>query len=149
MADQEIVDLLRADRLTVDPATGVVLAPKSNTPTKPCGASTAKGYLRVCVSIGGRQRHFLAHRIVWVSAKGPVPAGYTIDHLNEVKTDNRLVNLEAVPAGENTRRAAANGRYAGGGRRDGIRDALGRFGKKAAGRELDGRTWDEYPAVPS
>lgn len=24
---------------------------------------------------------------------------------------------------------------------------LGRVGKRAAGRELDGRTWDEYPAV--
>lgn len=32
---------------------------------------------------------------------------------------------------------------------DGTRDAevLRRYGKKTAGRELDGRTWDEYPAV--
>lgn len=145
MADQEIAELVGAGRLRVDHVTGLVYAPRSNTPTKPCGALTAKGYLRVCMNVDGRQRHFLAHRIVWVSANGPVPVGRTIDHVNTIKTDNRLDNLEVVSSRENMRRAAANGLYAHVGRRDGIRDERGRFGKKAAGRVLDGRTWDQYP----
>jgi protein gp37 len=34
---------------------------------------------------------------------------------------------------------------------DGTRDAepVRRYGKKVAGRELDGHTWDQYPAVPA
>jgi protein gp37 len=31
----------------------------------------------------------------------------------------------------------------------GFRQVVERLGKKAAGRELDGRTWDEYPAGTS
>ena len=145
MSDQEIVELLATGRLRVELDTGHVFAPKSNTPDKPCGAVTSKGYLRVCVNVHGRQRHFMAHRIVWVAANGPVPGGHTVDHINTLKADNRLCNLEAVTARENTRRATVNGLYAHLGRRDGIRDARGRFGKKRAGRELDGRTWDQYP----
>jgi hypothetical protein len=30
----------------------------------------------------------------------------------------------------------------------GFRAVIRRVGKKAAGRELDGRTWDEYPQTP-
>jgi protein gp37 len=30
---------------------------------------------------------------------------------------------------------------------DGLREVIARVGKKAAGRSLDGRTWDEYPAA--
>lgn len=31
------------------------------------------------------------------------------------------------------------------GRKDGIRDRRGRFGKKAAGRLMDGREWNQLP----
>jgi hypothetical protein len=141
MNDYAILDLIARGRLRVDTTSGSVYALRSNTPEKPCGALTKKGYLRICVNDVGRQRHFMAHRIVWVAAHGPVPDGHTIDHLNTVKTDNRLVNLEAVPGLENTRRAVLVGAYVGVGRRDGIRDSKGRFGRK-----LDGRTHDGYPA---
>ena len=107
-----------------------MFAPKSNTPDKPCGARTKKGYLRICLTVDGRQRHFMAHRVVWVSTNGVVPPGHTIDHINTRKSDNRLANLEAVTALENTRRATANGLHSHLGRRDGIRDAKGRFGKE-------------------
>ena len=144
-SDALIVELIREGRLVVDPLHGYVYAPRSNTPRKPLGALTKKGYLRACINVGGRQHHFMVHRIVWVAAYGPVPEGHEIDHRSTVKTDNRLSNLEAVPGAENMRRAKVNGAFVGVGRRDGIRDSRGRFGKKRAGRELDGRTWDEYP----
>lgn len=140
MSDADIVALLQAGRLQVDPERGHIYASRSNTPHRPCGALTAKGYLRVCVSVGGQQRHFMAHRIVWVSVHGPLPDGHTIDHLNLVKTDNRIANLESVPARINTQRAKEKGVYAAVGRRDGIRDAKGRFGNKP-----HGRTHDDYP----
>lgn len=146
-SDGLIVTLIAMGRLCVDAANGLVFAPQSNTPTKPCGALTRKGYLRVCVSVNGKQAHLLAHRIVWVSQHGPLPEGHEVDHVNTIKTDNRLTNLESVTGPENMRRGATNGCFERVGRRDGIRDSKGRFGKKAAGRLLDGRTWDEMPEV--
>lgn len=145
--DTLILQFLDAGRLRVVDA-GTVLAPRSNTPDKPCGALTAKGYLRICLTDRGRQCHFMAHRVVWLAHhRRPVPPGHSVDHLNGVKTDNRIENLEVVPVRTNTDRARRAGAYKGVGRRDGIRDERGRFGKKAAGSELDGRTWNEMPEV--
>lgn len=74
-----------------------------------------------------------------------MPPGHQVDHRDTNKHNNRLANLEAVPAHINMRRAKDAGLCRGNGRVDGIRDAKGRFGKAAAGRLLDGRTWDEFP----
>jgi hypothetical protein len=60
--DQEIIGLIAAGRLRVDPQLGHVYAPRSNTPDKPIGALTSKGYLRACINVGGKQRHFMLHR---------------------------------------------------------------------------------------
>jgi hypothetical protein len=140
-----ILGLIDARRLRVDAEQGLVFALRSNTPDKPAGAETAKGYLRVCLTVNGRQQHFMAHRIVWVSVNGPLPDGLEIDHRNRDKKDNRISNLEAVPGAVNMDRARRAGAFRHVGRRDGVRDSKGRFGKKAAGRLLDGRTWDEVP----
>jgi hypothetical protein len=147
MRDQMIIDLITAGRLRVAANTGFVYAPKSNSPNKACGSITKKGYLRICMNINGRQCHFMAHRVVWVSVNGLVPDKYEIDHKNAIKTDNRIENLEAVTGAENMHRGAMNGCFSNVGRKDGIRDAKGRFGKKRAGRLLDGVTHEEYPDV--
>lgn len=144
--DEMIAHLLSVGRLRVDAEAGFVYAPRSNTPDKPVGALTRKGYLRLCVNIDGKQHHFMVHRIVWVSVHGPLPFGFQIDHGSGGKVDNRLSNLEAVTCAENMRRGARDGKFANVGRRDGIRDSKGRFGRKhRAGRLLDGRTHDEMP----
>ncbi len=143
--DETIQVLIQLDRLRVNAGLGLVYAMNSNTPERPIGATTRKGYLRACINFRGRQRHFMVHRIVWVSAHGPIPRGWEVDHKNGKKTDNRLKNLEAVPGCINMHRAVKAGCFTGNGRRDGLRDEKGRFGKKKAGRELDGRTWNELP----
>lgn len=147
MRDQMILILISSGRLCVDAKSGMVYAPKSNTPLRAVGAATKKGYRRLYVSICNQQLHFMIHRIVWVSVNGPVPEGFEVDHLNRDKADNRIENLEVVTGKENMRRATIAGAFAGVGRCDGIRDSKGRFGKKAAGRMLDGRTWEEFPEV--
>lgn len=144
--DLLILSLIKAGRLRVDTIAGAVFAPKSNKPEKPVGAVTAKGYRRLCITVGGKQMHFMVHRIVWVAAHGPLEPGQQIDHLNGEKCDNRLDNLEAVSGRENMRRAARNG-LTNGGWRDGPRDRkTGQFiGKKRAGRLLDGVEWNGFP----
>ena len=143
--DLLILAFLKSGRLRVG-AEGLVFAPKSNTPDKPVGSRTAKGYLRLCLSDKGARHYFMVHRIVWVSVHGPLPEGMEIDHENTIKSDNRISNLEAVTGTENMARATQSGAFKNVGRRDGIRDEKGRFGKKLAGRMLDGRTREEMPA---
>jgi hypothetical protein len=144
--DQIIKALLDEGRLTVDFETGHVYSAKSNTPAKPLGAKTAKGYLRTCINYNGDQVYVMLHRVVWIAAHGIPPKGFQIDHRSGVKSDNSLSNLEAVPGLENMRRAARNG-LTNGGWRDAPRDPVtGRFiGKAHAGRLLDGREHNDMP----
>ena len=96
--------LIASGRLYVDLMTGLIFSTRSNTPDKPLGALTAKGYLRVCISVDGKQAHALAHRIVWIARHGPIPEGVQIDHVDTVKTHNWISNLEAVTGAENMAR---------------------------------------------
>jgi len=41
------------------------------------------------------------HRIIYETFVGPIPDGYEIDHINTIKTDNRLENLRIVTHKEN------------------------------------------------
>lgn len=98
------------------------------------------GYVKVRVGIehpfADPNGYAYEHELVWVSAStsGRVPPGHVIHHSNEHKTDNQLANLELLTRAEHNQHHAHD------------RDAAGRFvGKKAAGCEFDGRTWDEMP----
>ena len=57
-----------------------------------------QGYLSCVV---GANR-FTAHRIIWATHYGSWPDGQ-IDHINHIRTDNRIENLRCVSHWENTR----------------------------------------------
>lgn len=61
-------------------------------------AVDGKGYRHG--TIYGRQ--YRAHRVAWVLAHGDVEIE-DIDHINGIRTDNRIVNLRAVSRAENLR----------------------------------------------
>lgn len=100
-----VPELIASGRLRVDLDAGLIYSKKSNTPDKPLGALTKKGYIRVCLTISGKQAHALAHRVIWCAKHGPLPDGLQIDHINCLKTDNRISNLHLVDQRENIRRA--------------------------------------------
>jgi hypothetical protein len=50
------------------------------------------GYLMRRDPVTGKRR--AEHLIAWEVANGPIPKGYQVHHINEVKTDNRIENLE-------------------------------------------------------
>lgn len=150
--DEKVVQLIKEHRILADVYGGKVYAPHSNTPNKPLGAKTPKGYLRTCINHEGKQVYAMIHRIIFVAAYGVLDKGLQVDHKNGIKTDNRLENLEAVSGNENMRRGVMAGAFKNSGEHnkvDAKRDPKGRFvGKKAAGRKLDGQVWSQLPEPP-
>lgn len=81
----------------VAPELGLVFGTRG----RPVGTIQTNGYVQAKVN----RRPYLAHRLIYEATVGPIPEGWHIDHLNADRTDNRICNLEAVPAEENIRRA--------------------------------------------
>ncbi|MDE1139960.1 MAG: HNH endonuclease [Paraburkholderia tropica] len=55
------------------------------------GSMTANGYVQIKVD----KRRYLAHRLAWLHVHGEWPID-DIDHINGVRTDNRIENLRDV-----------------------------------------------------
>lgn len=55
-----------------------------------------KGYPFVRLSKLNCAKMCSIHRLVWEAFNGPIPEGMQVNHINEVKTDNRLENLNLL-----------------------------------------------------
>lgn len=53
----------------------------------------------------GKMKHFSVHRLVVIAFRGDIPSGMTVDHVNGIKTDNRLENLQLLTNADNVRKA--------------------------------------------
>lgn len=73
--------------------------------------SVVNGYKVVSIRNGTTKLQCKMHRIIWIAAKGVVPAGYCIDHINNDKQDNRLSNLQLLTPVENSHKAKNDGLY--------------------------------------
>jgi len=61
------------------------------------------GYIRVQLSKNGINKEFFLHRLILSSFKGEDPERKFVNHINGVRDDNRVENLEWVTPKENTR----------------------------------------------
>lgn len=102
-------------------------APKKNSQVLGQVAGTIRhdGYRAIRIDGTG----FQAHRLVWMLIKGKDPEDLTIDHINFIKTDNRIENLRLATSQEQSRYQ---------------RDAVGAHLEKRTGRyqaqiKIDGR----------
>lgn len=74
---------------------------------------TRLGYLQVRLPHCKRRLYFGAHRCVWVWFYGSIDPSLEINHINGIKDDNRIENLELVTRGENLRHSYTAGLRAG------------------------------------
>lgn len=85
-----------------DPGKGLIYGKRAK---RAIGRVNGRGYVEISSSgIAG-----LAHRMIWESVHGPIPLGLQINHINGIKTDNRIENLELVTPSENTSHAYKTG----------------------------------------
>jgi hypothetical protein len=93
MADKLLATLLQKE-LHYDPATGIFTR-KTKRGGCPIGSkaghTTKAGYVEL--NVAGTRIH--AHRAAWLYVHGDMPKG-EIDHINRIRSDNRLSNLRDV-----------------------------------------------------
>tara|TARA_R110000868_G_C10511556_1_gene732162 strand:- start:75 stop:587 length:513 start_codon:yes stop_codon:yes gene_type:complete len=80
--------------LSYDPETGLFTRVSTKTRYKAgsvSGSPQNKGYVQIMID----SYNYLAHRLAWLYVYGEFPKGQ-IDHINRIKTDNRIANLRDV-----------------------------------------------------
>jgi hypothetical protein len=66
-----------------------------------CTLARSQKYIR----IGKAQ----AHRVIWEAVNGPIPPKIQVNHINGIKTDNRIENLDLVTNSGNMKHAYRTG----------------------------------------
>jgi hypothetical protein len=100
MATEIPIDTLR-ELLEYNPETGTMVWKVARSNRVKAGkeltnTSPSTGYMRVRVN----KKLMVVHRVAWALATGAWPKG-VIDHINGIKTDNRLCNLRDVTRADN------------------------------------------------
>lgn len=68
-------------------------------------------YLRVCLFKDKKRKYLSVHVVVAMAFLNHTPCGHgtEVDHINEIKSDNRVKNLQLLTGRENTVRSKRNG----------------------------------------
>ena len=61
-----------------------------------------KGYYLIGLRKQSIVKRYLVHRLVYEAFNGQIPEGLQVNHINEIKIDNRLSNLNLMTAKENS-----------------------------------------------
>lgn len=106
---EQLTQELIGKALSYDPVTGYLiwktnLYSKRVIPKKRAGSLVkSTGYRNI--SLFGRT--YLEHQLIWFICNGVWPKGQ-IDHINQIRDDNRIVNLRDVSKADNARNRSRN-----------------------------------------
>ena len=67
-------------------------------------------YYQVELCKNSIKKKYYVHRLVYEAFNGQIPEGLQVNHINEIKTDNRLENLNLMTAKENSNWGTRNER---------------------------------------
>ena len=59
------------------------------------------GYSYITVRNNENIKTYVSHRFIWECCNDLIPVSYEIDHINKIRTDNRIDNLRCTTIGEN------------------------------------------------
>ena len=77
---------------------------------KDIGCINNSGYLRIGVSDGGIGKDYLKHRFIFECFHGKInDAKLVVDHMNNIKIDNRLENLQSITQSQNIKKEHRKG----------------------------------------
>lgn len=94
---QELVAKLRKN-YCYDGNKGLLVNRKTDKELK--GQISKKGYILVNICITGKKLYVFYHRLIWAYFHCRLPT-LQIDHINGIKTDNRIVNLREATGTQN------------------------------------------------
>lgn len=91
--------------LSYDPSTGIFRweqecgrGPSKHWVGDLAGYENDSGYLLICI----KRRPHRAHRLAYEFVYGAIPTGMEIDHVNGIRTDNRIDNLRLATRKQNS-----------------------------------------------
>lgn len=101
--DNIILETLRLGLYVVDIVHGDVYSTRKGALKKMKGfVSKEWGYRRFHIRWEGDSYNISAHRFVWIAKyREKIPEDLVIDHINDIKTDNRIRNLRLIKPVEN------------------------------------------------
>ena len=67
---------------------------------------TYQGYYQFKISDKNliKPKNYLIHRFEWECVRGVIPEGFVIDHIDSVRTNNKIYNLQLLTLAENSRK---------------------------------------------
>lgn len=98
------------------------------------------GYYRVILWKESIGKWHQMHRLVWEAFNGSIPEGLQVNHINEIKSDNRLENLNLMTPKENTNWGTGIERRA-------KKQTNGKKSKPVLQYDLNDNLVKEYPSI--
>ena len=62
-------------------------------------------FLNICDKKLEKPKTYFQHRFVFEVFRGPIPRFFEIDHINNIKTDNRIKNLQLLTHNQNVEKS--------------------------------------------
>ncbi len=94
MTDTILTQERLKELLHYNPETGIFtwkISPRANVKSGNVAGYSAHGHIQITID----RKAYMSHRLAWLYVHGTWPIGQ-IDHINCIKTDNRIINLRDV-----------------------------------------------------